>query len=141
MILGIGSDLIDIRRVEKSLERFGDRFVQRLFTEIEQKRSERRPNQRAASYAKRFAAKEACSKALGTGINRGVYWRDMGVINLRSGQPTMHLTGGAAARLAEMTPPGLKPCIHVSLTDDYPLALSFVMISAELAPMEPGPVR
>lgn len=139
MILGIGSDLIDIRRIEASLERFGDRFVQRLFTEIEQQRSERRPNQRAASYAKRFAAKEACSKALGTGIRRSVFWRDMGVINLPSGQPTMHLTGGAAARLAEMTPPGLKPCIHVSLTDDYPLALSFVMISAELAPKEPGP--
>ena len=140
MILGIGSDLIDIRRVERSLERFGDRFVQRLFTDIEQARAERRPALRAASYAKRFAAKEACSKALGTGIRRGVFWRDMGVINLRSGQPTMHLTGGAAARLAEMTPPGLKPCIHVSLTDDYPLALSFVMISAELAPKEPGPL-
>ena len=140
MILGIGSDLIDIRRVERSLERFGDRFVQRLFTDIEQARAERRPALRAASYAKRFAAKEACSKALGTGIRRGVFWRDMGVINLRSGQPTMHLTGGAAIRLAEMTPPGLKPCIHVSLTDDYPLALSFVMISAELAPKEPGPL-
>ena len=139
MILGIGSDLIDIRRIERTLERHGDRFILRLFTEVERARSERRPLQRAASYAKRFAAKEACAKALGTGLRRGVFWRDMGVVNLRSGQPTMHLTGGAALRLAEMTPPGMKPCIHVSLTDDYPLALSFVMISAELAPIDPGP--
>ena len=139
MILGIGSDIVDIRRIERSLARFGERFTLRLYTELERTRSERRPNQRAASYAKRFAAKEACAKALGTGISRGVYWRDMGVINLKSGQPTMHLTGGAALRLAEMTPPGLKPCIHISLTDDYPLALGFVMISAELAPMEPEP--
>ena len=139
MILGIGSDLIDIRRIERTLERHGDRFILRLFTETERARSERRPLQRAASYAKRFAAKEACSKALGTGMRRGVFWRDMGVINLRSGQPTMHLTGGAALRLAEMTPPGTVPHIHVSLTDDYPLALSFVMISAELTRIEPGP--
>lgn len=132
MILGIGSDLIDIRRIEQSLERFGDRFVQRLFTKTEQARSERRAHARAASYAKRFAAKEACAKALGTGIRQGVFWRDMGVVNLRTGQPTMALTGGAAARLAAITPPGMAPVIHVSLTDDYPLAQSFVVISAEL---------
>jgi holo-[acyl-carrier protein] synthase len=130
VILGIGSDLIDIRRVERTLERFGDRFVQRLFTPVEQARSERRPQQRAASYAKRFAAKEACSKALGTGIRRGVYWRDMGVANLRSGQPTMVLSNGAAARLAEILPQGYTGIVHVSLTDDYPLAQAFVVISA-----------
>jgi holo-[acyl-carrier protein] synthase len=141
VILGIGSDIIDIRRVEKTLARFGDRYVQRIFTPIEQARAERRPDQRAASYAKRWAAKEACAKALGTGMSRGVYWRDMGVANLPSGQPTMRLTGGAAARLAEMTPPGHEPCIHVSLTDDDPLALSFVIISAELSPMDRGSVR
>ncbi|MBI1187186.1 MAG: holo-ACP synthase [Alphaproteobacteria bacterium] len=134
MILGIGSDLIDIRRIEQSLERFGERFVQRLFTETEQTRSERRAHSRAASYAKRFAAKEACAKALGTGIRQGVFWRDMGVVNLRSGQPTMALTGGAAARLAAITPAGMAPVIHVSLTDDYPLAQSFVVISAERSP-------
>jgi len=139
MILGIGSDICDIRRIEKTLARFGDRFISRVYTETEQARSERRPNQRAASYAKRFAAKEACSKALGTGIARGVFWRDMGVTNLSSGQPTLQLTGGAAARLAALTPPGYTPHIHVSLTDDYPLALSFVMISAELASIEPNP--
>ncbi len=104
MIIGIGSDLCDIRRIEKSLARFGDRFVQRIFTETEQKRSEGRAT-RAASYAKRFAAKEACSKALGTGFRRGVFWRDMGVINLRSGKPTIALTGGALSRLEEITPP------------------------------------
>jgi len=131
MILGIGSDLIDIRRIEKALDRHGDRMLKRLYTAEEQRRSERRPAQRAASYAKRFAAKEACSKALGTGIRRGVYWRDMGVANLRSGQPTMFLTGGAAQRLAEMSPKGYKSIIHVSLTDDFPLAQAFVVISAE----------
>lgn len=131
MIIGIGNDICDIRRIEKSLDRFGDRFIQRIFTEVEQKRSERRPLQRAGSYAKRFAAKEACAKALGTGLSRGVFWRDMGVINLPSGQPTLALSGGAAARLAEITPPGAVAHIHVSLTDDYPLALSFVIISAE----------
>jgi holo-[acyl-carrier protein] synthase len=130
MILGIGSDLIDIRRIERSLERFGDRFVQRLFTKTEQARAERRAHARAASYAKRFAAKEACAKALGTGIRQGVFWRDMGVVNLRTGQPTMALTGGAAERLAAITPAGMAPVIHVSLTDDYPLAQSFVVISA-----------
>jgi holo-[acyl-carrier protein] synthase len=136
MILGTGTDIIDIRRIEKTLERFGERFVSRIFTETEKARAERRPNQRAATYAKRFAAKEACAKALGTGLSRGVFWRDMGVANLKSGQPTIMLTGGAAARLAEITPPGHTPHVHVSLTDDYPLALSFVIISAELAPIE-----
>lgn len=138
MIIGIGSDMIDIRRIEKTLARFGDRFILRLYTDTEVARSERRPLQRAASYAKRFAAKEACSKALGTGISRGVFWRDMGVANLPSGQPTIRLTGGAARRLAELTPKGMTPHIHVTLTDDYPLALSFVIISAELEPNEPG---
>ena len=139
MIIGIGNDIIDIRRIERSLERFGERFTMRLFTETERRRAERRPEQRAATYAKRFAAKEACSKALGTGLKQGVFWRDMGVANLPSGQPTIVLTGGAAARLAAITPPGFRPHIHVSLTDDYPLAASFVIISAELDPTT-GPV-
>jgi holo-[acyl-carrier protein] synthase len=129
MILGIGNDIIDIRRVEQTLERFGDRFVQRIFTDIEQRKSEGR-RLRAASYAKRFAAKEACSKALGTGLRRGVFWRDMGVVNMRGGQPTMALTGGALARLEEITPPGMKPVIHLTITDDHPLAQAFVIISA-----------
>ena len=129
MILGIGADLIDIRRIEKTLERFGDRFVQRCFTEIEQAKSEGR-NQRAASYAKRFAAKEACSKALGVGLSMGVAWREMGVVNLPGGQPTMALTGGAARRLAAMTPAGREPVIHVTITDDYPMAQAFVVIEA-----------
>jgi holo-[acyl-carrier protein] synthase len=139
MILGIGSDIIDIRRIEKTLARFGDRFTHRIYTEKERARAERRPQQRAASYAKRFAAKEATSKALGTGLKRGVFWRDMGVANMPSGQPTMVLTGGAAAQLARMTPSGYRPYIHVTLTDDYPLAVSFVIISAELDPIQPGP--
>ena len=134
MILGTGVDTIDIRRIEASLARFGDRFTHRIYTELERKRAERRPDQRAATYAKRFAAKEATSKALGTGLKKGVFWRDMGVANLPSGQPTMVLTGGAARRLAELTPAGYRPHIHVSLTDDYPLAVSFVIISAELDP-------
>lgn len=129
MIIGIGSDLIDIRRIEKSLERHGERFVQRIYTEIEQARSERRA-QRAASYAKRFAAKEACAKALGTGIASGVYWRDMGVVNLPGGKPTMHLTGGAGERLARMTPAGYRAVIHLTITDDFPLAQAFVIIEA-----------
>ena len=129
MILGLGNDLCDIRRIEKSLERFGDRFIQRIFTEIEQKRSEGRAT-RAASYAKRFAAKEACAKALGTGLRRGVFWRDMGVVNMRSGQPTMALTNGAAARLAEITPAGHRAIIHLTLTDDHPYAQAFVIIEA-----------
>jgi holo-[acyl-carrier protein] synthase len=129
MILGIGSDLIDIRRIEATLERFGDRFVQRLFTETEQRKSEGRRN-RAASYAKRFAAKEACSKALGTGFRKSVYWRDLGVVNLRSGKPTMALTGGAAERLKTMVPKGMKARIDLSITDDFPLAQAIVIISA-----------
>jgi holo-[acyl-carrier protein] synthase len=132
MILGIGSDLIDIRRIEQVLERYGDRFVARIFTVEEQRRSERRRN-RAASYAKRYAAKEACSKALGTGFRDGVYWRDMGVINLTSGRPTMILTGGALARLEAMTPPGMTVRIDLTLTDELPLASAFVVISAEPA--------
>jgi len=129
MILGIGSDLIDIRRIEATLERFGDRFVQRLFTDTEQRKSEGRRN-RAASYAKRFAAKEACSKALGTGFRKSVYWRDLGVVNLRSGKPTMALTGGAAERLKSMVPKGMKAQIDLSITDDFPLAQAIVIISA-----------
>ena len=129
MILGIGSDLIDIRRIEKSLERYGERFVQRIFTEVEQAKSERR-KQRAASYAKRFAAKEACSKALGCGIADGVFWRDMGVVNLPGGKPTMHLTGGAAERLGKLLPPRHHPVIHLTITDDFPLAQAFVIIEA-----------
>ncbi len=130
MILGLGSDLVDIRRIEKTLERFGDRFTERVFTETERGKSDRRA-QRAASYAKRFAAKEACAKALGTGVpRRGVHWRDLGVVNLPSGQPTMALTRGAAKRLAEMTPAGMKAQIDVTITDDYPLAQVIVIISA-----------
>ena len=132
MIIGIGSDLSDIRRIQASLDRFGDRFVQRVFTEVERARSERKGD-RAASYAKRFAAKEACSKALGTGMRRGVFWRDMGVVNLPSGQPTMKLTGGAAERLAALIPAGMEPFIHVSLTDDHPYAQAFVVIEARPA--------
>jgi len=129
MIIGIGSDLCDIRRVEETLARFGERFVARCFTEIERKRSERRAD-RAASYAKRFAAKEACAKALGTGLRHGVFWRDMGVVNLPTGQPTMRLTGGAAARLAAITPAGMEAFIHLTITDEPPLAQAFVIIEA-----------
>lgn len=129
MIIGIGNDIIDIRRVEKTLERFGERFTDRIFTEIEREKSERR-RMRAASYAKRFAAKEACSKALGTGLRRGIFWRDMGVVNLRGGQPTMKLTGGAHTRLLEIVPDGMDPVIHLTITDDHPLAQAIVIISA-----------
>ena len=129
MIIGIGSDLCDIRRIEKTLERFGDRFTHKSFTEIERNRSERKPD-RASSYAKRFAAKEACSKALGTGLKGGVHLSGMGVVNLPSGKPTMALTGGAAARLASMTPEGMTAVIHLSLTDDHPYAQAFVIIEA-----------
>lgn len=129
MILGLGNDLIDIRRIEKAITRHGERFLSRIYTDIERAKSDRRA-QRAASYAKRFAAKEACAKALGTGLNHGVYWRDMGVVNLPSGQPTMALSGGAAERLQRLTPPGMKPLIHVSLTDDHPYAQAFVIIEA-----------
>ena len=129
MIIGIGNDLCDIRRIEKSLERFGERFINRVFTETERKRSEGRAT-RAGSYAKRFAAKEACSKALGTGFRRGVFMRDMGVTNLRTGKPTMTLTGGALARLKEITPEGMSPQIDITLTDEYPMAQAIVIISA-----------
>jgi len=129
LIVGLGSDLTDIRRIEKTLERFGERFVGRIFTDVERTRSERKAD-RAASYAKRFAAKEACAKALGTGMRRGVFWRDMGVVNARSGQPTMALAGGAARRLAALIPPGFEARIHVSLTDDHPYAQAFVVIEA-----------
>jgi holo-[acyl-carrier protein] synthase len=129
MIVGIGSDLCDIDRIEETLTRFGERFVARCFTDIERKRSDRKAS-RAASYAKRFAAKEACAKALGTGLRHGVFWRDMGVVNLPSGQPTMRLTGGAAARLAALMPPGCEPFIHLTITDEPPLAQAFVVIEA-----------
>lgn len=132
MIIGLGSDLCDIRRIEQTLQTFGDRFVERCFTPVERQKSERRAG-RAASYAKRFAAKEACAKALGTGLNAGVFWRDMGVVNLPSGQPTMALTGGAAARLAALTPAGHSPVIHITLTDEYPLAQAYVLIEARPA--------
>ncbi len=129
MILGIGADLADIRRIERTLERFGERFTNRVFTEVERAKSDRR-KQRAASYAKRWAAKEACSKALGTGLRMGVAWREMGVVNLPSGQPTLHLTGGAAARLDGMVPEGHKAHIHLTITDDAPYAQAFVVIEA-----------
>ena len=129
MIIGLGNDLIDIRRVEKTLERHGSRFTERLFTEVEKAKSDRRHN-RAASYAKRFAAKEACAKALGTGLSRGVFWRDMGVINMPGGKPTLQLTGGAAKRLEQITPDGMKAEIHLTITDDFPLAQAIVIIYA-----------
>jgi holo-[acyl-carrier protein] synthase len=130
MILGIGSDLIDMRRVEKTIARYGERFIRRIFTEEEQAIANRRVNP-AATYAKRFAAKEACAKALGTGINRGIYFRDMGVVNLPSGQPTLQLTGRAQAHLEVLTPPGKKAMIHLSISDEPPLAQAFVIIVAE----------
>ena len=134
MIIGLGSDLADIRRIEATLQRFGERFVSRIFTDVERARSERKAD-RAASYAKRFAAKEACAKALGTGLRAGVFWRDMGVVNARSGAPTLALTGGAAKRLAAITPAGFSAHIHLTLTDDHPYALAVVVIEA-LAPHE-----
>ncbi len=130
MIIGLGSDLCDIRRIERSLERFGARFTDRIFTEIERRRSERRPLLRAASYAKRFAAKEACAKALGTGFRRGVFFADLGVVNLPSGKPTMALTGAAGEVLAELVPAGHVAVIHVSLTDEIPYAYAHVIIEA-----------
>ena len=136
MIIGLGSDLIDIRRIEKSLERYGDRFTKRLFTDIEQRKSDAR-HERAASYAKRFAAKEACSKALGTGISHGVFWKDMGVVNMPGGKPTMKLTGGALERLKQMLPEGHEARIHITITDDFPLAQAFVIIE-ELPAATPG---
>lgn len=129
MIIGIGSDLCDIRRIQTSLDRFDARFTNRIYTELERARSERKGD-RAASYAKRFAAKEACAKALGTGLRNGVFWRDMGVVNLRSGQPTMALTGGAKVRLDALLPPGTEARIHLSLTDEPPYAQAFVIIEA-----------
>ena len=129
MILGLGSDMIDIRRIEKTLERFGAKFINRVYTEVEIAKSEGRA-QRAASYAKRFAAKEAGAKALGTGIFKGVNWKEIGVVNLPSGKPTLKLTGKAAKRLAAMVPDGFKPQISVTITDDYPYAQAFVVISA-----------
>jgi len=129
VIVGLGSDLCDIRRIEKTLARFGDRFVQRVFTPTERAKSDRRA-QRAGSYAKRFAAKEACAKALGTGFSRGVFLRDIGVVNRPSGAPTLELAGGARARLLALLPPGHEAVIHVTLTDEYPLAQAFVVIEA-----------
>lgn len=128
MILGLGNDIVDIRRIQKALERFGDRFTHRVFTDIERRRSDGRAT-RAASYARRFAAKEACAKALGTGLRDGVFWRDMGVVNLPSGRPTLRLTGGAALRLADITPEGFEARIDLTLTDDFPLAEAVVIIS------------
>jgi holo-[acyl-carrier protein] synthase len=128
VILGVGNDIIDIRRIEKTIERFGDRFLGRVFTDTERRKSDARIG-RAASYAKRFAAKEACAKALGTGFRGGVFWRDMGVVNLRSGRPTIVLTGGAAEQLKRITPAGFEPRVDVSLTDDFPLAQAIVIIS------------
>jgi holo-[acyl-carrier protein] synthase len=130
MILGIGSDLIDIQRIERTIARYGERFLSRIFTDVERAKSDRRAN-RAASYAKRYAAKEACSKALGTGFRSGVYWRDLGVVNLASGRPSMVLTGGALARLDALTPPGMRARIDLSLTDEPPLAQAVVVITAE----------
>jgi len=129
MILGIGSDMIDIRRIEKVLERHGERFIARVFTATERAKAERRAT-RTATYAKRYAAKEACAKALGTGMRAGVFWRDMGVVNQRSGRPTLQLTGGALARLAAMTPQGFEARIDLTITDEWPLAQAFVVISA-----------
>jgi len=129
MILGVGTDLCNIERIERTLDRFGDRFRNRVFTPIEQKKAERRRDT-AGTYAKRWAAKEACSKALGTGLRMGIAWKDMSVTNLRTGQPVMHVTGWAAERLAEMTPKGYEAIIHVTLTDDHPWAQAFVVIEA-----------
>ena len=129
MILGLGSDIVDIRRIEKTLERFGERFISRIYTDLERTKSERRAK-RAASYARRFAAKEACSKALGTGFRRGVFFRDLGVMNLPSGKPTMVLTGGALRRLQELTPEGMTAQIDLSITDDDPMAQAIVLITA-----------
>jgi holo-[acyl-carrier protein] synthase len=129
MILGLGNDIIDIRRIEKTIERYGDRFLDRVFTDIERRKSDARAA-RAASYAKRFAAKEACAKALGTGFRQGVFWRDMGVVNLASGRPTLALTGGAALALARLTPHGHEVRIDLTITDDFPMAQAIVIISA-----------
>ena len=142
MIIGIGSDLSDIRRIARALERHGDRFLERVFTPTERARAARRPERAADTLAKRFAAKEACAKALGTGMRKGVFWRDMGVVNASSGRPTMALTGGALERLRALTPPGWAPDIHVSLSDEYPLAQATVIIAASLVtPAERAPEK
>ena len=138
MILGVGSDLIDIRRIERAIARFGDRFLDRIFTQIERRRCDRRTMTRAASYARRFAAKEATAKALGTGFRKGVFWRDLGVGNQPSGQPGMRLTGGALARLEAITPVGMQARLDVSLTDEPPLAQAVVIITALPAEAAPG---
>ncbi|HUI34528.1 MAG TPA: holo-ACP synthase [Stellaceae bacterium] len=130
MILGVGSDLIDIRRIERTIARYGERFLDRIFTETERRKCDRRAN-RVASYARRFAAKEAAAKALGTGFRRGVFWRDLGVVNLPSGQPGMLLTGGALTRLAAITPPGMTANLALTITDEPPLAQALVIITAE----------
>jgi holo-[acyl-carrier protein] synthase len=137
MIIGIGSDLVDIRRVDATIERYGTRFLDRIFTETERAKSDRRA-QRSASYAKRFAAKEACAKALGTGLRRGVFWRDMGVVNLPGGKPGLVLTGGALARLNAITPAGHSAQIDLSITDDFPLAQAIVIISAVAGVQNPA---
>ena len=138
MILGVGSDLIDIRRIERAIERFGERFLDRIFTETERRRCDRRGVTRIASYARRFAAKEAAAKALGTGFRKGVFWRDLGVVNLPSGQPSMRMTGGALARREAMTPRGMHARVDVSLTDEPPLAQAAVIITALPAAAAPG---
>jgi holo-[acyl-carrier protein] synthase len=135
LILGLGSDLIDIRRIQKTIDRFGDRFLERIFTEAERRKCDRRAN-RGASYARRFAAKEAAAKALGTGFRRGVFWRDLGVVNLPSGQPSMLLTGGALKRLEAMTPPGMAPRLALTISDEPPLAQAVVIITAEPIPAQ-----
>ena len=135
-IIGIGSDLCNIDRIQNSLDRFGERFTNRVFTEIERAKAERRPFTRAGTYAKRFAAKEAFSKAVGTGFKRGVFMKDIGVVNLPSGQPTLALTGGAKERLDAMTPPGHAAQVHLTMTDDHPFALAVVVITA--MPEEPA---
>ncbi len=133
MIIGLGSDLCSIERIQASLDRFGERFARRCFTEVERAKAERRELTRAATYAKRFAAKEAFSKAVGTGFRRGVFMRDIGVVNLPSGAPTLHLTGGARDRLDALVPPGHVPVVHLTMTDDHPWAQAFVVIEARVA--------
>ena len=132
-LIGLGSDLCNIERIARSIDRFGDRFINHIFTDIEQAKANRRELTRAATYAKRFAAKEACAKALGTGFRQGVFWRDMGVVNLPSGQPTLLLCGGAAARLAQITPAGHKAVVHLTMTDDHPWAQAIVLITVSIA--------
>jgi holo-[acyl-carrier protein] synthase len=136
MIIGIGNDIVDVRRIEATIERFGDRFLHRIFTPVERRKSDGR-RERAASYAKRFAAKEACAKALGTGLRAGVFWRDMGVVNLPGGRPTLQLAGGALRRLTALTPPGHESRIDLTITDEYPMAEAFVIISALPSKVDP----